>query len=309
VSDTLHGGMSTRAAEVVEKLQESLAELSTGARNQQRAVAESTMKAQLQLLQAELRGEAELPKSYCGSCYGASVDPHKCCNTCDEVKAAYRERKWGLPDVKTIEQCTRDARRKAASVEEGEGCNIFGTMKVARVTSSFNIAPASKATASRIGALLLQPPKLAPREVGHFNVTHQIRRLSFGHDFPGQTNPLDQSWTHSPSGAAISRYFLKVVPTTYAFLDGQTVHTNQFSVTQYFKALDEHSSMLPSLSFTFELTPLRVEKTERRGGSLLGFFTRCAALIGGLFTVAGILDSAVYASSKHIVKMQLNKAA
>ena len=41
------------------------------------------------------------------------------------------------------------------------------------------------------------------------------------HAFPGQTNPLDAAATHSPSGAAISRYFLKVVPTTYEFLSGE----------------------------------------------------------------------------------------
>jgi len=226
------------------------------------------------------------------------------------VKDAYRTRKWGLPDIRTIEQCTREARQRLHDAEEGEGCNIYGTMKVARVTGSFHIAPASKATAgSRIGALMLQPAKLAMEDVAHFNVTHQIRRLSFGLDFPGQRNPLDQVWSHSPSGAAISRYFLKVVPTTYEFIDGGVVRTNQFSVTHYFKALDETSSMLPSLSFTFGLTPLRVQKTERRGGSLLGFFTRCAATIGGLFTVAGILDGVVYQSSKHFVKMQQGKAA
>ena len=69
-------------------------------------------------------------------------------------------------------------------------------------------------------------------------MTHQIKRLSFGNDFPGQTNPLDKVWTHSPSGAAVSRYFLKVVPTQYEFLSGKVVHTNQFSVTQYFKPID-----------------------------------------------------------------------
>ena len=41
-------------------------------------------------------------------------------------------------------------------------------------------------------------------------MSHHIRRLSFGTDFPGQTNPLDAASTYSPSGAAISRYFLKV---------------------------------------------------------------------------------------------------
>ncbi len=113
-------------------------------------------------------------------------------------------------------------------------------------------------------------------------------------------------WTHSPSGAAVARYFLKVVPTTYEFLSGKVVHTNQFSVTQYFKPIDTAAERFvpPTITFTFELTPIKVKKTERRGGSLLSFFTRCAALIGGLFTVAGILDASLYHSSKKLKKMQ-----
>ena len=56
--------------------------------------------------------------------------------------------------------------------------------------------------------------------------------------FPWQRNPLDDLWTHSPGGAAVARYFLKVVPTSYEFLDGRKVLTNQFSLTQFFKGID-----------------------------------------------------------------------
>ena len=63
------------------------------------------------------------------------------------------------------------------------------------------------------------------------------------------------------------------------------------------------------ISFTFELTPLKVEKKEQRAGTFLRFLTRSAAVVGGLFTVAGILDSAWYHSSKHLIKARLNKAS
>merc|ERR1719472_356777 len=106
-------------------------------------------------------------------------------------------------------------------------------MQVARVTGTFSIAPVSRLPSAH----MLRQRGLAASQVAAFNVTHQIKRLSFGTDFPGQHNPLDGVWQHSPAGAAVSRYFLKVVPTTYEFLGGQSVHTNQFSVTQYFKAL------------------------------------------------------------------------
>ena len=87
------------------------------------------------------------------------------------------------------------------------------------------------------------------------------------------------------------------------------MHTNQFSVTQYFKSLsvDSSSSMVPCISFVFELTPLKVRKTERRGGSFLTFLTRSAAIIGGVFTVAGIIDSALYAGTRQLEKLNVGK--
>lgn len=304
------GGGSSAGAHLnasVAALRSDLDELMAGAAGPKRKAAEEKLRTHLAMLGADMRGEDAMVEGYCGSCYGASPDPTACCNSCDDVRAAYRQRKWGFPGEANFEQCRREGQRRANRREEGEGCNVYGTMQVARVTGSFHIAPASRAKAGpgRLGALLA-PPTLAPSEVGHFNVTHEIRRLSFGTDFPGQTNPLDAVWTHSPGGAAIARYFLKVVPTTYEFLGGRTVDTNQFSVTQYFKPIDAAAEHFvpPTITFTFELTPIRVRKTERRGGSLLGFFTRCAALIGGLFTVAGIVDSALYHSSREIVKMR-----
>merc|ERR1712046_82510 len=119
----------------------------------------------------------------------------------------------------------------------GEGCNIFGTMQVARVTGTFSIAPISRLSSAR----LQRQAALHSSQISVFNVTHQIKRLSFGIDFPGQLNPLDGVMQHSPTGPAISRYFLKVVPTTFEFVDGSSVYTNQFSVTQYFKPLSPES--------------------------------------------------------------------
>ncbi len=65
--------------------------------------------------------------------------------------------------------------------------------------------------------------------------------------------------------------------------------------------------MVPAISFVFELTPLKVKKSERRAGSFFSFATRCAAVIGGLFTVAGIIDSVLYTSTRQLEKLRLNK--
>ena len=66
----------------------------------------------------------------------ASTDLSRCCNSCDDIRAAYRERRWGFPDPSTFEQCRREARRRTGVLQEGEGCNIYGTMQVARASSA-----------------------------------------------------------------------------------------------------------------------------------------------------------------------------
>ncbi len=37
---------------------------------------------------------SDLAISGCQTCYGAESERRKCCNTCDEVRMAYREKNW-----------------------------------------------------------------------------------------------------------------------------------------------------------------------------------------------------------------------
>ena len=45
--------------------------------------------------------EAKRNGTYCGNCYGAS---NGCCNTCDDIKAAYEKVAWSLKDLDNYEQ-------------------------------------------------------------------------------------------------------------------------------------------------------------------------------------------------------------
>lgn len=49
-----------------------------------------------------------LPDDYCGSCYGAQSADGQCCNTCDDVRVAYRTKGWIMPDYDKVEQCKRE---------------------------------------------------------------------------------------------------------------------------------------------------------------------------------------------------------
>lgn len=49
-------------------------------------------------------------KDYCGSCYGAGK-PNTCCNTCDDVRDAYRLSGWQVSNVDEFEQVPLDQMR------------------------------------------------------------------------------------------------------------------------------------------------------------------------------------------------------
>lgn len=65
----------------------------------------------------------------------------RCCNSCEEVREAYRMRKWAFPDPTTIKQCQNDKSVEKMKHAFSEGCQIYGYMEVNRVGGSFHIAP------------------------------------------------------------------------------------------------------------------------------------------------------------------------
>lgn len=75
----------------------------------------------------------------CGSCYGAENSLMKCCNTCDQVREAYRLKGWALTNPEGIEQCKAEVGELKKIFDEG--CQIYGFMEVNRVSGSFHIAP------------------------------------------------------------------------------------------------------------------------------------------------------------------------
>lgn len=70
----------------------------------------------------------------CGSCYGAQFNETACCNTCEDVKEAYRMKKWSFPDLDTIEQCRNEHYSEKIKNAFKEGCRIHGSLEVNRVS-------------------------------------------------------------------------------------------------------------------------------------------------------------------------------
>ncbi|XP_019190442.1 PREDICTED: endoplasmic reticulum-Golgi intermediate compartment protein 3-like isoform X2 [Ipomoea nil] len=182
-------------------------------------------------------GRLEHNETYCGSCYGAEVSDDDCCNSCEDVREAYRKKGWAISDPDIIDQ-----------------------------------------------------------------ISHKINRLTFGDYFPGIVNPLDGvQWTQqTPNG--MYQYFIKVVPTVYTDVNGHTIQTNQFSVTEHFRGGEVGPvQAIPGVFFFYDLSPIKVTFTEQHI-SFLHFLTNVCAIVGGIFTVSGIIDSFVYHGQKAIKK-------
>ncbi|KAK8643124.1 hypothetical protein V6N13_012436 [Hibiscus sabdariffa] len=247
-------------------------------------------------------GRLEHNEKYCGSCYGAEVAVDDCCNSCEDVREAYRKKGWGLSNPNLIDQCKREGFLQRIKDEEGEGCNIYGSLEVNKVAGNFHFAPGKSFQQSDVHV-----HDLLAFQKDSFNLSHKINRLAFGDYFPGAMNPLDSvQWTQEqPSG--MSQYFIKVVPTVYTDANGHTIQSNQFSVMEHFKGTETGPlQSIPAVYFFYDLSPIKVTFTEQHV-SFLHFLTNVCAIVGGVFTVSEMLDSSIYCGQKVFKKMEIGK--
>jgi len=247
--------------------------------------------------------KVEEEKEKCLSCYGAETRPGQCCNTCDEVRAAYRKKGWALDNMDNVDQCKGEAERESLAQEEG--CQAFGHLLVNKVAGNFHFAPGKSFVAHHVHI-----HDLGSLGGKKFNLTHKINHLSFGDSYPGILNPLDSTYSPDEKGSTMTQYYVKIVPTTYHYLKSPAspVYTNQYSVTKHEKQISllAGDSGLPGVFFMYEFSPMMVKVSER-AKSFLHFLTSLCAIVGGVFTVAGLLDAALYHSAKYIQKNELGK--
>jgi hypothetical protein len=307
----------------------------------------------------------------CMSCYGAESDRFRCCNTCDQVRAAYRLKNWHFSPI-GVEQCktdlinshvnlqaseiTKDSQMVDSLIKSKEGCRMYGHLEVNKVAGNFHIAP----------GVSYQQNHMHVHDVKHiqlnkFNTSHYFDVLSFGDEYPNQYNPLERKFLQkfnsknshkhhqqqhqepkknsdilqinnflmfefksnnnnnqadddslqSETGGAISyNYFLKIVPTLYEFANGTMINnTYQYSLTRSSKSISSGSQMssgLPGIFIVYELSPIMIKYIERPR-SLSHFLTSCCAIIGGVFTVAGLFDAILFRYYNLYKKFQLSK--
>uniref|UniRef100_A0A8C0F3X4 Endoplasmic reticulum-Golgi intermediate compartment protein n=1 Tax=Bubo bubo TaxID=30461 RepID=A0A8C0F3X4_BUBBB len=168
-----------------------------------------------------------------------------CCNTCGDVREAYRRRGWAFKSPDSIEQCKREGFSQKMQEQKNEGCQVYGFLEVNKVAGNFHFAPGRSFQQSHVRGKLLAFPF-------QINRTHYIKHLSFGRDYPGIVNPLDGTDVTAQQGK--SHIFLSVDPNL----------TNQFSVTRHEKIANGllGDQGLPGVFVPYELSPVMVKLTE-----------------------------------------------
>lgn len=187
-----------------------------------------------------LKDSAKPPENYCGPCFGAGENETACCNTCDDLVAAYETKKWRTDVILlTSEQCIREGRDKQEPkrMKKGEGCNLSGSMTVNRVAGNFHIAMGEgiERDGRHIHTFL-------PEDTPNFNASHIIHHLSFGTSISGDKgestlNGVTKIVTKEYGTTGLFQYFIKIVPTTYVTGANGRAETNRYFFTERFRPL------------------------------------------------------------------------
>ncbi|GAB6029813.1 Endoplasmic reticulum-Golgi intermediate compartment protein 3 [Chamberlinius hualienensis] len=239
----------------------------------------------------------------CGSCYSAETEEQPCCQTCEDIQVAYRKKGWAFKKAEDYEQCISEGWKENVKQTLTEGCHVYGYVEVNRVAGNFHIAPGVSYQQHHVHVHDLQP-----YSASEFNITHRINHLSFG-SRSSKTGPLDNLYVVAEKGAMMFQYYAKIVPSTYVTIDNNIKDTTQFSVTRHSKVSSTSGAdqVMPGVFIIYELSPMMVRYTETRK-SFLHFLTGVCGIIGGIFTVAGLIDAVIYHSSNIIrKKIELGK--
>ena len=77
----------------------------------------------------------------CISCYGAETEQLSCCNTCEDVREAYRLKGWAFNNPKGIQQCVDEGFTDKLAEQIKEGCKAKGYIEVNKVGGNIHFAP------------------------------------------------------------------------------------------------------------------------------------------------------------------------
>ena len=190
-----------------------------------------------------------------------------------------------------------------------EGCNLKGHFFVDAVPGSFYI------TSGYYGSIV---QRLANEGILKLNVQHKINQISFGEmneyeiwsNFGKEISKLSYGLSNikkkKNNNIRIYQYYLKIVPTKFLTYSGKEINNYQYTYSSFGEfELNE----MPSLYFKYDLSSITVEYKQYKE-TFLTFFINICAILGGVFTVTGIIDAIIHKSVVLLLrKAEMNKIA
>lgn len=235
----------------------------------------------------------------------------------EEMKGSHYGASSSLTRHFTFGYDNQDVDRIKKMIHSGEGCRVAGHVKVNKVPGNVHLSTYSH---SYIFGSLYQETK-------NINISHRVNHISFGTDADisyvkknfkdtGIVSPLDgvmqnlaekERDANTPNiqsfDSAIFEYYTKVVPTIYIPLSRPQINVFQFTANT--NKIVNHQ--MPSLYLRYDFSPVTVRYKEVQE-SFSHFLVQICAVIGGIFTMAGIFDAALHKSIVHLAKKaQLGK--
>ncbi|KAK7048490.1 Sec1-domain-containing protein [Favolaschia claudopus] len=267
---------------------------------------------------------------YCGSCYGGLEPESGCCQTCEDVRQAYVNRGWSFSNPDAIDQCKDEGWTEKLKEQSNEGCNISGRIRVNKVIGNIHFSPGRSFQTNSRSVYELVPYL---RDDGNrHDFSHTIHEWGFQGDdeydiYKAKTgqamrermgigkNPLDGARGRTSKSQYMFQYFLKVVSTQFRTLDNKIINTHQYSTTSFERDLKDGGqgdspqgvhiqhgvTGIPGAFFNFEISPILVVHSDTRQ-SFAHFVTSTCAIIGGVLTVASLLDSVLFAAGRTLKK-------
>ncbi|KXJ18404.1 endoplasmic reticulum-Golgi intermediate compartment protein 1 [Exaiptasia diaphana] len=179
-------------------------------------------------------------------------------------------------------------------IDGGEGCQFQGHFNINKVPGNFHISTHG-----------------AGRQPDNPDMAHTINSLKFGEQImekiPGAFTALQDHDKQDANALSSHDYILKIVPTIFQKLDGTTKFSYQYTwAYKDYITYSHGGAILPATWFRYDLSPITVKYIERRK-PLYHFITTICAIIGGTFTVAGIIDSSILTATEMFKKHQLGK--
>lgn len=174
-----------------------------------------------------------------------------------------------------------------------EGCVVSGFVIVNRVPGSLYLTP-------RPYAHYLSQFMREPNSTYYIDMSHTITHLSFGEKtdleyiktnfYNGTFNPLDGVTKADNHKNNIFQYYLNVVPTKYSDVRKKEFNANQFTANSN---IVHEDAVFPALYFQYDMSPILVSYSLSHP-SIFQAIVNVFAIFGGIFTIAGIIDSIMH---------------